>query len=814
MHPLAPGSTTLIHGSFERAQSANANYLLSLDPDRLLAPYMREAGITWPAHPYGNWENSGLDGHTLGHALSAGAHLFSATKNPRAHEFVSTLVDGVRQAQDVLGTGYVGGVPHGVALWDRISSGDVEPDSFGLNGAWVPWYNLHKLFAGLIDAYVLAHNEVAFDTVVRLANWWLEIAKTMSDEAYEAMLRTEFGAMNASYADLYQLTGSEGYLWLARRFSDLALLNPLREGEHILPGMHANTQIAKAYGYARVGAVSNDPTFTKAAATLWQQVVSQHTYVFGGNSVREHFTQDLSAGFESEQGPETCNTYNMLRLTRELLAADPAVLDLVGVNTHALLDYYERALYNHILASQHPSTGGLVYFTPVRPDQYRVYSTSDQCFWCCVGTGIESHARYPEMIFGASGNEAFVNLGVASVGVFEPLGLELEVLSNNDTDHELLVRINKAPAHEVTISVRVPWWSRRNGKSEFKTQSKVWQAEEIIRIPLAKRITCHVIPDDSQSPVTWVAFQRGPLVLAAPTSEADMPGIFADDSRMGHVAQGPMRELSSAPLVLAGDPVALGAPDQVTVIYSDNLADAREDTALHRVLDNANPTEQSPVIALTVVNAENDRTSLELVPLNLIHESRYTMYFPVALAPSASGSSRSSVGSPNVLTPEQLISVQCLRSALAQRDSVTLASTLNLLDAVQCGEQQPESDHAFEGNHSSAEAQGELRWRSAYGSEAYFSYALRTHSHVPTQLLLLVGNQEDQSSVTISLAGQQIARLDVPARPMESEPPFEAVFDLPAEVQALLSEHDSVAVRFDAPQGSPTPRIHSVRLLK
>ncbi|MCX5054534.1 MULTISPECIES: beta-L-arabinofuranosidase domain-containing protein [unclassified Streptomyces] len=246
MQSLPRSAVRLLPGPFLDAQATALDYLLSLDADRLLAPLRREAGLPPVAESYGNWENSGLDGHTVGHALSGAALMSAATDDPRPRALVDRLVQGVVECQDALGTGYVGGIPDGVRLWQRVAAGQVEPDSFELGGAWVPWYNLHKLFAGLLDAHRYAGSDLALTAVRRLADWWDQVSAGMDDKTHEAMLRTEFGGMCEVLADLADRTGTHRYAALARRFLDQSLLGPLREHRDVLDGMHANTQIAKA----------------------------------------------------------------------------------------------------------------------------------------------------------------------------------------------------------------------------------------------------------------------------------------------------------------------------------------------------------------------------------------------------------------------------------------------------------------------------------------------------------------------------------------------------------------------------------------
>ena len=260
-------------------------------------------------------------------------------------------------------------------------------DNFSVNGKWVPWYNIHKVYAGLRDAYKYAGNEDARTMLIALSDWALELSSHLSEQQMQDMLRAEHGGMNEVLADVAEMTGQKKYMDLAVRFSHQAILHPLEEKKDRLTGLHANTQIPKVIGFKRIGDMTGRRDWQHAAQFFWQTVHDHRTVAIGGNSVKEHFhdSNDFTSMVDEVEGPETCNTYNMLKLTEMLFLGDAK-----GSYT----DYYERALYNHILSSQRPNTGGFVYFTPMRPNHYRVYSQVDQGMWCCVGSGIESHAKY------------------------------------------------------------------------------------------------------------------------------------------------------------------------------------------------------------------------------------------------------------------------------------------------------------------------------------------------------------------------------------------------------------------------------------
>jgi DUF1680 family protein len=769
MQSLPRSAVRLLPGPFLDAQATALEYLLSLDADRLLAPLRREAGLPPVAESYGNWENSGLDGHTVGHALSGAALMSAVTDDPRPRAMVERLVQGVVECQDALGTGYVGGIPDGVRLWQRVAAGQVERDSFELGGAWVPWYNLHKLFAGLLDAHRHTGSDLALTAVRRLADWWDQMAAGMDDDTHEAMLRTEFGGMCEALADLADITGTDRYAALARRFLDQSLLGPLREHRDVLDGMHANTQIAKVVGYQRLGEVVDDPGLRDAARFFWQTMTRHRTFCFGGNSVREHLhpRDDFTSALQSPEGPETCNTYNMLKLSRALFLQEPDA---------EVLGHYERATVNHILSSLHPN-GGLVYFTPVRPGHYRVVSTPHNCFWCCVGTGLENHAKYGELVYTTEDGDLFVNLFIASRLSLPEQNLVLEQTATAPYDDEVRLVVRGAPATPVAIHIRVPGWHEgtpqaringappEDGPAPLTTRhgtdgqpltylrlQRQWRTGDTITMHLRPRITAELLPDGSP----WVSFRFGPTVLAAEGDRNDLVGHFADDSRMGHVADGPLRPLEHLPVVLTRSSSDLAAG--VRRLDPDRLA-----------------------FALDHVDARPGE-SVTLVPFAGIHDSRYHLYFPLA-------------------EPERL---QERRAELRAADEAALALHDRTVDAVAAGEQQPESDHRFEGQDTWSGLTDGQRWRAATG---WWSYRLTDPDGTATGLQVIHLADGSAGPTRVLVDGHVLDTLTPSAGPDGEE--TSQVLPLDAHRPA-----GPVEIRFEAVGPAPTIRLHDVRLVR
>ena len=658
-----PDAVRLLDSDFKRAQDTSIRYILALDTDRLYAPYLQEAGLQPRASPYGSWESGGMGGHIGGHYLSACARLFAATGSQQLLAKVRDAVVILAGCQDAGGDGYVGGVPNGRKLGNELAHGEVDADLFTLNGRWVPLYNLHKTLSGLLDAHQYAQSGEALAVAAKLADWWLGISDRMDPETFEEVLHTEFGGMNDAFAILWQATGQEKYLREARRFSHRSLLEPLAAGQDPLDGLHANTQIPKAVGYARLAAASGDQEYARAGNTFWDSVASRRTVSIGGNSVREHFHP--SSGFTpmvvDPQGPETCNTYNMLKLAK---------LRFEDSGHPAAVDFYEKATYNHILSSQHPDSGGLVYFTPMRPRHYRVYSRTQESMWCCVGSGLENHARYGELIYSRADGDLLVNLYIPSTLDWPERGLRVRMETDFPRSDLVSLHVTAAEPIESTVRLRRPGWAADmtvdGGMAAaeddgYVSISRTWRGTSDIRVLLTPGLSTETLPDGSP----WTSFLYGPVVLAARAGSEGVPEFEAADERMGHVASGALLPLAETPVVADPD--------------------------LIRLCDRAALSAELPV-----VDANGQRRTVVLEPFHRIHDERYTVYWP-------SGD-----------VAQRRAELRALDAAAAVQGQV--------VDSVAAGEQQPEADHGFTGEGSRAGGSEGIHWRSASG---WFSYVLK-----------------------------------------------------------------------------------------
>ncbi|MFG6414628.1 beta-L-arabinofuranosidase domain-containing protein [Roseateles sp. DC23W] len=754
----------LLDGPFKAAQDTDLNYLMALDADKLLAPFLREAGLPAKAPTYGNWESTGLDGHMGGHYISALALMVASTGDAQAKQKLDYAIAELKRCQDALGTGYIGGVPDGAKAWADVAAGRLKVDSFSVNGRWVPWYNIHKVFAGLRDAWVYTGNADAKAMLVKLSDWALRLTTPLSEAQMQDMLRAEHGGMNEVLADVSQMTGDLRYLALARRFSHQALLQPLAQGRDKLTGLHANTQIPKVIGFARLAQLTGEDESRQAAEFFWRTVVDKRSVAIGGNSVKEHFhpDTDFKPMLNEVEGPETCNSYNMLKLTALLAQASPQV--------GRYADYYERTLYNHILASQHPQ-GGFVYFTPMRPQHYRVYSQVHDGMWCCVGSGIESHARHGEFVYAHDGDALHVNLFVASTLDWRERGIKLT--QSTRFPDESRTRLTVDGTGTFALKIRYPGWVapgalkvRVNGKAvavKARPGGQVelrrdWKTGDHVDVELPMRTTLEPL----HGMKNFVAVLHGPIVLAAKTPQpGETLNFRADASRMGHIAHGAVCPQEAAP-----------------VFVSDKADFIRRFKPV--------PGQPLTFTAPGLIHGAKGEEKLQLIPFFRLHDSRYMLYW-----------GRS--------TPAQQ---SLMRAELAQAEQARLALDAITIDQVAPGEQQPESDHFFKGEGAESGIAPAGRWRHA---KKWFSYELNDAKVEARALRLSFSTRDNGRRFELVVNGQPVADIEL-ASDAAQEAIYTRDFELPADL--VRAAGGKLSVKFVAKPGSMAGGLYGLRLLR
>lgn len=753
----------LLPSVFLQAEETDLRYIMAMDPDRLLAPFLREAGLQPKKQSYTNWENTGLDGHIGGHYITALSLMYVSTGNKEVLDRLNYILDELKRVQDANGDGYIGGVPGSKAMWEEIRRGDVRGSGFGLNNKWVPLYNIHKTYAGLRDAWLLVKSEQAKVMFIKFSDWMVELTKNLSDEQIKNMLKSEHGGLNEVMADAYAITNDKKYLDLALRLSDRVLMDPLVQHQDKLDNVHANTQIPKVIGFERISSLSQDASFHEAADFFWNQVANHRSCAIGGNSVREHFNPltNFSSMMTSEQGPETCNTYNMLKLTKMLFERS---------GDEKYIEYYERAMYNHILSTQLPEKGGFVYFTPMRPGHYRVYSQPQTSFWCCVGSGIENHAKYNELIYAHDKGNLYVNLFVPSTLRWKEKNMVVTQTNKFPDEAQTQFMIEAKKAVKTTIFFRCPEWVVENGYSitvngkkvaltqkpgSYVAVNRTWKNGDRVVVEIPMKIISEKLPDQSN----YVAFLKGPIVLAAKTDASEMKGLFADDSRMGHSPSGRQIPLNEMPKLVASN---------------QDLA------KFVKPVSGKNST-----YTIADLIYQNKFKTLELIPFYRLHESRYVIYWPVE-------------------TPENIKKAEEEQAKIeAEKQRISNLT----IDWIQPGEQQPESDHFIEFSESSTGVSFDRHWRDSKG---WFSYQMNDKNKVADRLQITYAAQDRNRKFKIKVNDQLLAEVSLEGERRNGL--YAVDYAIPA---ALVQASNGVyRVRFEAVSGSSVGRIFEVRLLK
>lgn len=449
LKPVALQQVRLLDGPFKSAEQKDSEWLLALDTDRLLHRYRLYAGLEPKGENYGGWESRGISGHSLGHYMSALSLMYASTGEQVFKNRSNYIIDELAECQAQFGNGYIGAIPGQDSVWVQVAAGDIRSQGFDLNGLWVPWYTQHKVLAGLIDVYAYTQNEKALEVANNFADWMVQTLSGLSEEQFQSMLACEFGGMNDALAQLYEITGEATYLDLANRFYHQSVMDPLAAQADQLAGLHANTQVPKIIGSAKIYELTGSTKDSTIAAYFLRKVLADHSYANGGNSEHEHFGPAGSLkGRLSESSSETCNTYNMIKLAQHVNKWE---------FDQRWGDYIEKALFNHILASQNPEDGMVSYFIPLQAGGRKTYSEPFDSFWCCVGSGWESHAKYGSFIYYQTAAQALVVDQYIASSLTTP-GIQLKLETNFPKQNEIKVLIDKYDSSK-PIYLRLPDWS-------------------------------------------------------------------------------------------------------------------------------------------------------------------------------------------------------------------------------------------------------------------------------------------------------------------------------------------------------------------
>jgi DUF1680 family protein len=501
---LLPGSP------FTENEARIHAYLTFLDIDRMLHMFRVTVGLPSSATPCGGWESptTELRGHSTGHLLTALAQAYASTGTAafkaKGDAIVAVLAQcQARAATAGFTTGYLSAFPE--SFIDRVEA---------RQQVWAPYYTLHKIMAGLLDTHLLAGNAQALTVLTGMAAWSRARNDRLTPAQRQNMLDTEFGGMNEVLTNLYQVTGDPDHLAAARHFDHAEIFDPLAAGTDNLNNYHANTQVPKAIGAIREYHATGITRYRTIATNFWDIVVRDHTYVIGGNSNGEYFKAPRRIASElSDTTAECCNSYNMLKLTRQLFFTDPTRPDY--------LDYYERTLYNHILASQNPNSthGFQCYYVPLRAGGIKTYSNDYNSFVCCHGTGMESNTKFGESIYFHNGNTLWVNLFIPSVLTWPGRGISVR----QDTSYPSAAstRLTITGSGQIDLRIRIPAWAsgaqvavngtpRPVAPGTFAVLNRTWATGDIVDITLPMAVRREATPDSSTTQAVLV----GPIVLA------------------------------------------------------------------------------------------------------------------------------------------------------------------------------------------------------------------------------------------------------------------------------------------------------------
>lgn len=762
------GDITLLDGPLKHARDLNVQVLLKYDCDRMLAPYRKEAGLQPRKPSYPNWD--GLDGHVGGHYLTALA-INAATGNEECRKRMEYMIselqlvlDANNQRHEAWCHNYIGGVPNSAKMWTAFSKGDFGP----YFGTWAPFYNIHKMYAGLRDAWLYCGNEQAKNLFLKFCDWAVDITRDLNDEQMERMLGNEHGGMNEVLADAYAITGEQKYMDCARRFSHRMLLVPLENGKDCLDNMHANTQIPKVIGYQRIAELAHDVQYHNASEYFWEIVTRQRSLAFGGNSRREHFpTKENCIDYINDiDGPESCNTYNMLKLTEDLNRIKPN--GMYG-------DFYETAMFNHILSAQHPQHGGYVYFTPARPRHYRNYSAPNKAMWCCVGTGMEDHGKYGQFVWThdkgvkAENDALYVNLFVASELNWKDRKMVIRQQTAFPYAETSVVEVAKGKGTFI-LKVRKPSWCddftvkgvgfdadsyEENG---FVCIKRKWKKGDQVKISMPMHAYIKPMVNVPQ----YVAIMYGPIMLGMKTGKEDMRSLIADDSRFGQYAGGKKLALDKAPILL---------PKHLDDIAKD-----------------LKPIPGKPLHFKLATHMENAIEG-ELQPFFEIHDSRYMMYW-LALGEN---------------------DYKAYMQKLADEEKARQALENRTVDKVSPGEQQPETDHRMETDNSEKGNTEGVFFRDAKDGH-YFSYLMQTKGETDLSLQLKFWGQDEwrTSEFDIYIDDRLLTSVNNSHRWRTTQ--FKTVdYAIPSE---LVKGKKEVRVKFVAHKGKQVGQIYGVRLVK
>ncbi len=750
--PLPLSAVRITGGPLKRAQDLNAEYLLKLEPDRMLAYYRKRAGLEPKAQGYPGWDGDGrnLTGHIAGHYLSAVSMMYAATGDARFKERAGYIVKELKEVQDKNGDGYLGALEGLREKFAEVAAGNIKSSFFDLNGLWSPWYTLHKTFAGLRDAYRFTGNRTALELETKYAAWAESIMSKLNEEQTQKMLNTEFGGMNEVLADLYADTGDQRWIALSHHFDHHAFVDPLKRKEDKLAGQHGNTAVPKMLGVLKQYLYTGDNGDGVAANYFWDIVVNDHSYVTGGHGKDEYFgPPDQLAERIDGRTDESCNVYNMLKMTRTLFSLNPDI---------KYAEFEERALFNHVLGSIDPEDGRTCYMVPIGRGVRHEYQDMSRSFTCCVGSGMESHGLHGDGIYYESADRLWVNLYVPSTAQWKEAGANLAMDTGFPEGDNATLKLTLQKPKQFTLSLRRPVWAgtgfdvKVNGKS-VKTDAKpgsyvelkrTWRTGDVVSLTLPKTLRIEGTPDNKNI----AALMWGPLVLAADLGPErrggpaePIPSLLASDKPVGEWLQ----------------PVA----DKLGVFHTVNVGRTTDDK----------------------------EKELEFTPFYRLHRRMYGIYFD--------------------LYSSDTWSKKLQDTAAAQKKQQLLeAATIGYIPT---GDLEKERAFNQKGEDTNPDR---MTGRPGRRSKKWFSYDIPVDSSNPVTLLVTYNTDErGKRSGEVVVDGQKLGEQSIDRSPPGSATGrfFDVEYKLPAE---LIKDKKKVTVKFQATGGNETATVFGVRTVR
>ena len=756
--PLPLTAVRLTGGPLKRTQDLNAEYLLKLEADRLMAGYRMRAGLPPKAEGYGGWDSPNgkqLTGHIAGHYLSAASLMFAATGDARFKERVDYLVNEMKEVQEKRGNGYLGALTDskgvdGAAIFEEVAKGNIRSGGFDLNGMWSPWYTLHKTYAGLRDAYHFTGNKTALDLLIKYSEWAEKIVSKLDDAQMQKMLHTEFGAMNEIFADLYADTGAKRWLELSHRFDHRAVLDPLERGEDKLAGLHGNTQVPKLYGSLVRYNYTGNKKDGDAGKFFWERVAHHHSFATGGHGKDEYFgpPDKLSDRIDGRTA-ESCNIYNMLKYSRRLFALEPQI---------AYSDFLERALFNHILASMDPEDGRTCYMVPVGRGVQHEYADMFRSFTCCVGTGMESPGLHGDGIYYEAGDKVWVNLYAPSTADWKAAGVKFAMETDFPIGESVTIKLTTESPKAFTLALRRPFWAgegfavKVNGEAvgdvskagSYVELKRTWKSGDIATLVLPKRLRLEPLPDNERR----VAILWGPLVLAG-----DL-GPEAERGR-GRSARGPQ--------------------PRVPIFVTNNRP---VDEWLKPVAGKAGHFKTDGV---------GRESEVDFQPFYQLHRRKYGIYW-------------------DLFTPEQWTQQQAEYAAEQERQRKLEAATVAF---AQPGEMQPERDFNYQGPEDAGVER--VLGRPGRRGRSWFSFDMPVESAQPMALVVTYhsGERRRRATFDVLVNGQRVGSEEVkPASPPKF---YDVEYKIPAD---FLKDQQKVTVRFEATNTNEIATVFGLRMIR